>query len=59
MNPTIAIVRSNALYWWSYKSWAYGDKNIRGFEMKKAMAEIVLYGALYGAQQRLKLGVSR
>ncbi len=54
MDPIIICVRTNALHWWTYKAWAYGPSNIRGFEMAKAMRDIVLLGTLYRAKCRIQ-----
>ena len=57
MNPLIALVRSNALYWWSYRAWQMGDPEKRGWEMHKAMRDIVLYAALYRVQRKRELNI--
>lgn len=58
MNPTIAYIRSSALHWMSYRLWLYGDPEIRGFEMHKAMRDIVMAGVLYRVEARKRRALS-
>lgn len=51
MNQIIACVRSNAQWWACYKLWLHGNPQMRGFQMARAMRDIVMLGVLYRAER--------